>query len=44
MPDDEARANIGCFAEQVLPALQAVDTGVTLGASVAAGAGSTRTA
>jgi alkanesulfonate monooxygenase SsuD/methylene tetrahydromethanopterin reductase-like flavin-dependent oxidoreductase (luciferase family) len=35
MADDVARANYGCFAEQVLPALQAVDTGgVQIGALV----------
>jgi len=38
MPDDVARANIGLFAERVLPALQRVDTGPAVGAALAMGA------
>lgn len=31
MPDDTARANITCFAEEVLPALHEMDTGAAVG-------------
>ena len=38
MPDDVARANIGCFAESVLPVLQGIDTGPPVGRPVTAAA------
>jgi alkanesulfonate monooxygenase SsuD/methylene tetrahydromethanopterin reductase-like flavin-dependent oxidoreductase (luciferase family) len=38
MPHDVARANLGCFAETVLPVLHGIDTGPPLGLAVAAGA------
>jgi alkanesulfonate monooxygenase SsuD/methylene tetrahydromethanopterin reductase-like flavin-dependent oxidoreductase (luciferase family) len=38
MPDDVARANVGLFAEKVLPVLKAVDTGAAVGATLAVGA------
>src|SRR3989440_12916196 len=36
MPHDVARANIGCFAERVLPALHGIDTGPPVGRPVTA--------
>jgi hypothetical protein len=38
MPDDVARANIGLFAEQVMPALHGIDTGAPVGRPVTAAA------
>ena len=36
MPDDVARANIGCFAERVLPVLHGIDAGPPVGLPVTA--------
>jgi alkanesulfonate monooxygenase SsuD/methylene tetrahydromethanopterin reductase-like flavin-dependent oxidoreductase (luciferase family) len=36
MPDDVARANIGCFAERVLPVLHGIDAGRPVGLPVTA--------
>ena len=37
MPDDIARANLDLFADQVLPTLQAIDTGTRIGLPSPAG-------